>query len=701
MSLFKISNYNTLTNKNLKGYSFDIWNKIINSEKVFRRMGIQYRLIGSFLLLSVIPLLLMGIISYSKSSSAISSKISTYSIQVMNDIKMNIQTDLTKYETIVDDIGLSEEVQAGFIDFDMKESNQKEEAVNQITKIMREKAIKLKEVVEVVIFPDKGDPISLYSFKSLKKDEAVKNAQTAASTYGTPKWAIARGENNINCLSVGAGFISTKSVGKLGIVTIGIDENYFVDKYRNVNLGNGAEIFIVDSNGLVISSREKNIPANQGYNDKAFIKELIKSKKEGKQYFYYNSYLATYSFIEPNGWYAVGLIPLKYLNSESRSIALSMIVLFIICLILAVVLSILVTSSIASPLKNLVNLMGEAKSGNLKININDSGRDEISIVMGNFNNMVANMRSLVTKVSSLSQIVLNSSVSIANSAERSFTSSEQIAVTIQEIAKGASEQAIEMEQGVNYTNELAVGINKVGDDIANVSVLIQDTKTLGEEALSAVKLLNDKALETISVSDKIVYDINSLSTDMKEIKRVINVIVEIADQTNLLSLNAAIEAARAKEAGRGFAVVAEEVKNLANRAKGSTVIINEIISNIQNKTNITVNAANSGSIIVKQQMEAVRKTDEAFNTILKAMGRINDHMENIHESVDDMLVTKNKTLQTIENISAVSEQAAATSEEVSASTEEQIVGAEELSNLAKELNEMTQELNNAIAIFKV
>jgi methyl-accepting chemotaxis protein len=230
---------------------------------------------------------------------------------------------------------------------------------------------------------------------------------------------------------------------------------------------------------------------------------------------------------------------------------------------------------------------------------------------------------------------------------------------------------------------------------------VENTKQLSETALIAVKSLNDKAIHTNSVSEKIVTDINILNNDTKEIKKIVKVIVGIAEQTNLLSLNAAIEAARAGEAGRGFAVVADEVKKLADQSKEASILINNIIGNIQQKTEVTVDAANNASVIIKQQMDSVIETDNAFKTILTAMSSISGGIESMSNSVNGMISLKDKTMGVIENISAIAEESAATSQEVSASTEEQMAGAEVLSNLGKELTAMAEELNNAILIFKV
>jgi methyl-accepting chemotaxis protein len=297
--------------------------------------------------------------------------------------------------------------------------------------------------------------------------------------------------------------------------------------------------------------------------------------------------------------------------------------------------------------------------------------------------------------------VSKSAARISVSSEQTLAASELIAQTVQDVAKGSSDQAQEVSQSVDYMNLLSDGINKVTNDLSNMYSQILNTENTSKEAISIVRLLNEKANLSKAASHRIVDEINSLSTDMKEIRKILKLIYGIADQTNLLSLNATIEAARAGEAGRGFAVVADEVKKLAEQSKEASIMINNIINMISDKTQRTVAEANNTSNIIQEQVIAVEQTDAAFNTISNSMKDVTSHMNDVEASVGNMLELKEKTLVSMENISAVSEEAAATSEEVSASTEEQMANAEILADLAKGMNEMAKELETVMSRFKI
>ena len=349
-----------------------------------------------------------------------------------------------------------------------------------------------------------------------------------------------------------------------------LDAKFFSDALKDMDLGLGSNIMIVDKKGIVIADKDTKAVLGKPYIEPGLIKQIISSKQSFTMKIKGNDYLVAFSQVGTTDWYIVATIPYTFLNSESDSLRNIIILIACICLIVALALSYIITGSISLPLKKLVGLMKLAKEGDLAIKINDSKKDELGEVFENFNEMLANISGLVKKVSQSTNDILISSEEAASLSGHAHSSSEQIALTIGEIAKGSNQQAEDISEGVLQLNSLSENINKVGDSINNVTEVINNTKQLSEAALISVKSLNDKALETNSVSIKIINDVNSLDKDMKQIRSIVKVIVGISEQTNLLALNAAIEAARAGEAGRGFAVVADEVKKLAEQSKESS-----------------------------------------------------------------------------------------------------------------------------------
>lgn len=690
--------------KNSRSYMTKIFLYLAQS-KLLRNTKIQTRLIVSFILLSFIPLAIISIISYKKSSDAIQSKIETYSVQVMTEVSKNVRTELNQMEKICEEISITEELQKGLTNYANLEKNEKFKIEDTVTMKVTEKMRNSSFITSINILVNK-DTILGSGQNNYDKGQLGKIFETANDKSNNYNYRIINDLNGNFMISTDKIVKNHTNGEKLGTLILTFKEVYISDIYKQLNIGDKAEIFIIDSKGTIVSSRNTSkIPINNAFSEKTLIRE-IKKNIEQKKYSFPISLngeknLVAYYGIESSDWFIVSAIPYTYLQSESKNLMWNIIFIGLICLAFAMLISFIIAFSISIPLKKIKNLMDEAKKGKLNFELNDDNCDEMAQISTSFNEMISNIRQLIKQVKISAQDVLSGSEKIASSSEMTHSSSEQIANIIQQIAQGATDQANEATKSASNMNRLSERINIVGKEMNTVSKSVCDAGEMSKNALETVKSLNDKASLTKSVSQKIIEDIKSLNVDMKQIEKIIKVIVGISEQTNLLSLNAAIEAARAGEAGRGFAVVADEVKKLADQSKEATVTINDIVKSIQRKTEITVNAANEASSIIEQQTNAVNDTDNAFKTIFKEMDQISIRFDEMVNSIKEILVSKEKTIESIEQISAVSQEAAATAEEVSATTEEQMTGSEQLSSLAKDLNQMACELTTAISKFVI
>ncbi|MCX7708216.1 MAG: methyl-accepting chemotaxis protein [Clostridia bacterium] len=677
------------------GKAMDILKHIVKLSSFLRNTKIQTRLMVSFLVLTIFPLLITGMVSYQRSSSAVESKIKAYSSVLMKEVGNNIEIQMDKYMNVTNEIMLDKVVQSNLPEFAKMDDIDRFEKVREIEALLSSRCVFLKGVSTVAVVS--SDRFKFFYGQTIGVDDTfmdglIKELEGSKEKY---LWTYRKIGNLDNAIFIKE-IKSTNSATALGYIVMAVQQDFICNMYRELQLGDNSHIFIVNNNGVIVSSKDA-----KEIGTKVSDTSLMKNLSANQGSFNSGSTLAAYNKMSNLNWFIVGKIPFNYLYSESRDIRFVITIIIVICILFALLLSFIISRSISAPLMNLVKYMKEAKAGNLIIDVKDTKTDEIAEVTNNFHDMLFNIRNLITQVHGSAQNVLVNSDRIASAADQSYRVSEQMAATILQIAQGASSQAADIADGVNNMGNLSEDINSVVNHMDTVTNVVKNTKAMSNHMQDAVNLLNDKALETNQVSEKIVNDIYSLNDYMKEIKGIIKMIVAIAEQTNLLSLNAAIEAARAGEAGRGFAVVAEEVRKLADQSKDATVTINNIINKIQAKTELTVHEAGNASSIIKQQMQAVHEADDAFKTIFKAMDNISTRMEEVSLSINKIVSSKNKTMEIMENISAVSEEAAATAEEVSASTQEQINSAEDLSKSAKELSEMADELDKAISIFKI
>jgi methyl-accepting chemotaxis protein len=670
----------------------------------FRNIKIQRRLIISFLVLSLLPLAVTGFISFWRSSDAMQKKISAYSTQLVVQTGKNIATEQVKYEGFIKELSMNAEIQnrlaneMGLDEIALIQSEEKisEIAISKTAFNNNIKSLTLYDSEKALVFSTEMTYKDYFS-----QEQYSRIFKLSEGGSGKTIWTGEAASNGYYYIILTQAVKSLETAKTIGYINMVIDGGFFGEILRDIDLGDNSNIILIDKNGIILASKDKKDIPGKAFEDSSLIDGMKTSKDTFPMIVNGNKSLVAYSQIGESDWYLTAIIPYSFLNSESNSLRNTIFLIAILCSILALILSFIITVSISTPLKRLTEKMKLAKEGNLALTVKDNKKDELADVLSNFNDMLANIRGLVSKAGNLTMNVLENAEKSAALSGNTRSNTEQIAKTIEEIAKGSVQQAEDISEEVLQLNSLSKNINAVGESIGAVAKVVYNIRQLSETALVSVKSLNDKARGTNLVTVRIIDNINGLNNDMKEIQNIVKAMADIAEQTNLLSLNAAIEAARAGEAGKGFAVVADEVKKLAERSKSSSVNISRIIGVIKDKTESTVREANNASTTIKEQMEAVNETDKSFKTIFVSMEGIFRQIRDVEELLENVLISKNKVIDTINNVSAVSEEAAATAEEVSASTQEQMADAEILSGIAEDMKEKAQELNEAVAIFKV
>ncbi len=332
------------------------------------------------------------------------------------------------------------------------------------------------------------------------------------------------------------------------------------------------------------------------------------------------------------------------------------------CIILAFILSILlgsfVSSRISLPLSQVVELLKKVANGDLRETATIQSKDEVGQLAVSVNVMVDNLRNLINET--------------LTSAQNLAAASQQISSSTEEIASGSNDQANAASNMNELFKELNTAINSVAASAEEASAISNNTLTIARDGGQVV-------VSSISGMDEVNAQMHRLEEDAVKIGDIIEVIDDIAEQTNLLALNAAIEAARAGEQGRGFAVVADEVRKLAERSGEATKQITDIIKGMQNNT----------SVSVKSAAEAVLKTKqlgEAFERIIHMVNESAQKVSEIAAATEEQAAQSTEVLQSIEMIASASEEAAAASEETASTSQ----------SLAR----LAEDLNTTVSVFK-
>lgn len=419
--------------------------------------------------------------------------------------------------------------------------------------------------------------------------------------------------------------------------------------------------------------------------------------------------------LEPFGIELINEFQMHADNAEERITALSEeiqqnistmmifgVVISIIVIVLGITIAIFTARMITKPIGTLMKRMKSIAAGNLDNEaLTVHTEDEIGQLVKASNDMNESMREIILKITDVTRSLSVHSEELTESTLEVRQGTEQISTTMEQLASGSETQA-------SQASALSGIMANFSEKIEGVN---QSTMLMQKESNGVLEMTNEgsvymdsstKQMQSIdTIVKEAVIKVEGLDEKAQDISKLVTVIREVADQTNLLALNAAIEAARAGEHGRGFAVVADEVRKLAEQVGRSVTDISEIVTTIQTAFNEVTAELNNGYKEVKGGTLQIQKTGEQFTGIRDSVTDMFGKIEHISDYLSEFAASSQKMNASIQEITAVSEESAAGTEQTFASTQQSNSAMEEVAGSAKDLATLAEELNGLLYQFKV
>jgi methyl-accepting chemotaxis protein len=697
-----ISSIMNLTNqKNIK--------KNFNRKKTSQR-SIKTKLVITFLV-PVILIIILGFTSYWKAKNSLIANYEEAAISSMHMQADYLNLGFNTVESKSDILSTNSAIKRYYTGYYKKDPEIESSQYSELKSMVYANVFSEAYIKNICIFADYGTAITAYGnlgpsfYQDFQETELAKQLEkNNKSTLWVGKhddYNKLTGSNDQDFSISNIRYLKDILNQNIGYIILDVSNDFIQNSLDSSGFAEGSMIGFVTNDGKEILSgtEETTLFTNLDF----YQNILISDAKDGSEYVTYNNnkYLFLYEKIETGESTLCALIPEKAITAGANSVKNITIILILIASAIAIITGNAISSSISIAIKKTNSVLEKASEGDLTNTLQLKNNDEFGILARCINHMITSMMELIRKMSHVSNNVSESSKHVSLNSERLMKAARNISSSVVDIEKGITQQAEDAEHCLFQMAGLAKEINYIYERTNDIQQISDETKEIVNKGITTMNDLSKKSKNTSEVTRTVIKSMEELQEQSKSITSIINTINGIASQTNLLSLNASIEATRAGEAGRGFSVVADEIRKLAEQCSQSANQINDIIKLIHSKTNQTVNITKEADNIVNSQGETLTQSMDIFSRINEHVLHLTENIRQISNNIANIEHSKDDTLGSIESISSTLEETTAVASELLASANSQVESVTELNVATERLNQDAANLHDSIQMFKI
>lgn len=410
-----------------------------------------------------------------------------------------------------------------------------------------------------------------------------------------------------------------------------------------------------------------------------------------------------YAVVDPHwGWIVTSGSYLMDFNSSAKDLLVVLALVLTGALVVGGLIIVWFSRHLSNPIRLVTKQVELLANGDLTTDdLVVKNSDEIGELTTHFNTMKHHLRDTLLHVSDTAVQVAATSEELSASSAQTSRAVEQVSESIQEMATGADTQVSKNGEVNHISTTMASDMSRLSEEMQVVNQTADEASTMANSGTAiisqTINQISNIQQDTVSTAGMI----NALGEKSNEIGQIVSLITNVAEQTNLLALNAAIEAARAGEHGKGFAVVADEVRKLAEQSRNSASQVNTLIQAIQEEIGQSVSAINNGQISVEEGIRLAQEAGNSFKNIATAVSTVSTQIDGISKSIENMSSEATAMVGAIDTTTEIAKNAAAHSQNIAAAAQQQTASMQEIAAASDTLAHMAEDLQESINTFKI